>query len=493
MNPMRPLLLLGSAGLLLGLSQCGEDGDALPVAEPPYQAPPRTPRQDPFPDGVASIRLFASGFMEGRLEPCGCASGQLGGLARRAFHLRQQEDDHVRIEGGNLVSGGSELDLQKFYTAVEILFQGRLPYHALGVGPRDLTLEYPVWSGLLQAYGVPVVSADLLPPEGEGTWPASPFVEQQVNGQTVRITGLTMSLPPKTLPGDGNGLPDLGLLPPAEAWARALEGVAPETLRVLMVHADDETVRRVAGSLEPKPDLVIGVSRSRNEPPAQPERVAGVPVVFPGIRGRMLLDLSLARLPEDGPRLEYRIVALQGSETRPGAMEDDDVKEAILRHRFQVRDDQVLQRMAEQLPTPTGAEYVGSFRCQACHYDDYVIWKDTRHAHAWETLVEAEKDPTRYGWPVTAYPDCVSCHVVGYGRKSGFVDMDTTAQLSDVGCEECHGPGSKHVESPKEHPMGKVGGGFPATSCTKCHDFEQSPDFDYNARWKDIEHGYKDK
>ena len=37
--------------------------------------------------------------------------------------------------------------------------------------------------------------------------------------------------------------------------------------------------------------------------------------------------------------------------------------------------------------------------------------------------------------------------------------------------------------------MGKVGGGTPSVVCTQCHDFEQSPDFDYSKRWPLIQHG----
>jgi len=475
MNSMRTaLLLFGSATAAMSLPQCGE------------RELPRQESQDPVPANADRLRLCVSGTLEGRLEPCGCASGQLGGLARRAFHLGNRKDYDLRIEGGDLVSDGSELDLEKYYTAIEILFQGRLPYHALGLGPRDLTLEYATWSGLMQAYGVPLVSADLVAPDGDETWPARPFVEHEVRGRKVRITGFTM-----TLPDAANGLPELRVLPPAEAWKRALEGASPEALRVLMVHADDEVARKLASELQPRPDLVLGISRTHTEPPAQADKAGDVPVVYPGIRGRMLLDLALVRTAE-GPRLTtYHIVPLQGSETRRGAMEDDDVKQAILRHRFQVRDDKVLQKMASQRPTANGAEYVGSQRCQSCHQEDYEIWQESKHAKAWETLEVAEKDPARYGWPVTAYPDCVSCHVVGYGEKSGFIDMATTPGLAAVGCEQCHGPASKHVQSPAEFPLGKVGAGFPATVCTRCHDFEQSPEFDYGAKWKLIEHGYK--
>jgi Cytochrome c554 and c-prime len=246
-------------------------------------------------------------------------------------------------------------------------------------------------------------------------------------------------------------------------------------------------VRKLAGELQPAPDLVIGVDQTWHEPPAHPEQVGKgkVPVVFPGIRGRMLLDLSLARLA-DGPRLGYSIVSLAGSQTKPGAAEDVDVKDALLQHRHQVADDKVLQAFAGTMPVPNGQSYVGSEKCKECHAAAYDVWTRTLHHNAWNVLVEAEQ---KRGWPVTAYPDCVGCHVVGYRQKTGFVDFATTPQFAAVGCERCHGAGSAHAQNPVQNKLGKVGNGAPSMVCTQCHDFEQSPDFDYKLKWPLIQHG----
>ena len=105
------------------------------------------------------------------------------------------------------------------------------------------------------------------------------------------------------------------------------------------------------------------------------------------------------------------------------------------------------------------------------------------------TAGEQDTLPSRYGWPVTQYPDCVACHVVGYGDQSGFASPETTRNLADVGCERCHGAGSAHASEPATRKMGRVGNGTPSVVCTQCHDFEQSPDFDYSTRWPLIEHG----
>ena len=120
-----PVILLATLALAGTFSQCRE-ATAAPVA-----APTAAP-QDP-PQGVQQVttvagpvRLMLSGSLEGRLEPCGCASGQLGGLARRAFQLQSGQWD-LLLEGGDLVSGATELDFLKFYKIVEILFGSQRP------------------------------------------------------------------------------------------------------------------------------------------------------------------------------------------------------------------------------------------------------------------------------------------------------------------------------------------------------------------------------
>lgn len=418
------------------------------------------------------VRLCVSGMLEGRLEPCGCASGQMGGLARRVFHIQRVKGYDVLIEGGNLVKGHSELDLEKLSTALMALTMAA-HYDAMGIGPIDLGLPLDRLFELLEGFEAPAVASDLVAKDGARI-PLAAFRETRVRGVAVRVASLAMSLPE-------DGARRLDLLSPEEGWRRALEGATPDTLRILLAHADPDRALQLT-RLAPKPDLLVIVTAKVAEPPSQPEYVNGVPVVFPGIRGRMLLDLILTRLDGKPSLTRYHIVRLVGSETAKGALEDRDVREMLLAHRHQVKELGLRETLAERLPTAEGRRYVGSKACADCHEEAYESWKRTVHARAWQTLEEAETG--RYGWPVTHYPDCVSCHTVGYGYRSGFVSPRKTPDLAGVGCEACHGPGSEHVE---EMTAETILRGDPA-DCRHCHDFEQSPRFDYAERWKKIEH-----
>ena len=39
---------------------------------------------------------------------------------------------------------------------------------------------------------------------------------------------------------------------------------------------------------------------------------------------------------------------------------------------------------------------------------------------------------------------CIGCHVVGFNQPGGYKDQASTANLTGVQCESCHGMGSTH-------------------------------------------------
>jgi hypothetical protein len=86
----------------------------------------------------------------------------------------------------------------------------------------------------------------------------------------------------------------------------------------------------------------------------------------------------------------------------------------------------------------------------------------------------------------TKTPNAWSAMWWGWSSKSGFVSMEKTPHLKDVGCESCHGPARKHVQDPLNNKLGKAGEG----SCMQCHVPAHSPNFDFQTYWKQIEHGH---
>ena len=80
-------------------------------------------------------------------------------------------------------------------------------------------------------------------------------------------------------------------------------------------------------------------------------------------------------------------------------------------------------------------------------------------------------------------PECIECHVVGFGRDGGFHSEAASPQLLEVGCEACHGPGKKHIAAGGEHLQE-----FTVKNCIMCHNDERSPAFNAGEAWINIRH-----
>ena len=95
---------------------------------------------------------------------------------------------------------------------------------------------------------------------------------------------------------------------------------------------------------------------------------------------------------------------------------------------------------------PAGQTYVGSKECTSCHFDQFLTWRETKHAKGFDVL------PAKYQEDKT----CLKCHVTGHGDASGFVSKAKTPGLVGASCESCHGPGSKHTEIAKSFGKKKL-------------------------------------
>ncbi|MDQ7032330.1 MAG: cytochrome c family protein [Desulfonauticus sp.] len=115
-------------------------------------------------------------------------------------------------------------------------------------------------------------------------------------------------------------------------------------------------------------------------------------------------------------------------------------------------------------------EYVGSKKCGECHeteYKNFITY--SKKAKSYEhikkmfpKLTPAEKE------------QCFRCHTTAY-KRGGFISYAKTPHLSDVGCETCHGPGRKHVESGGDPEFIRLKPSL--KQCAKCHNTERVRDF----------------
>lgn len=165
---------------------------------------------------------------------------------------------------------------------------------------------------------------------------------------------------------------------------------------------------------------------------------------------------------------------------------DDTVKSKMLAYYKQVNDENKEAFKDKKPPPPSKGEpkYVGIEACTNCHEDARKVWDATKHAKAYETLSSQFKEYNL---------DCVSCHVTGYDKPGGST-VTHVAELKDVQCEVCHGPGENHAKAPEKvkMPVEKPS----ADSCLACHHPPHVHTFDAKAKMADIlgpGHGEKKK
>ena len=461
------------------------------------------------------LRLAFSQWLEGHLEPCGCASAQSGGLDRRGYWLKRNKHLYdLALEGGNLIETNNAFEDLKLQTSLMVL-RGHLEetgYGALPLGPVDLTMGIKTLRDYDEAWGPVFFCSDLRQKKGDQL--TAPFATHRIVAAG-KYKILMLDLAQRV---EGNPSPDLVFVEPkvaiAEVFAKAGQrGKDYDMVLCFAYQGEDKGLRELLPHL-PGVDLLVGQVRdlhlmgsNKAEEHVRKEAVRGVrrtSLIFPGGQGRRLL-LWKGR-PEAGMGWEtskLEVVDLPARRTeRKNAKgmpltADADIWMQLRDLKKQIADQNMVEKLADQRPTANGAKYVGNRVCKSCHTKAYRIWQKSGHAKAWDVLVQRDKED---GLPMTKQPDCVRCHTVGFGEVSGFKNPVTTSQLRGVGCEQCHGPSSKHVKAMKALPHKpsaeqtaaaiKEGALLPANAatCARCHDAEQSPGFQYKERWEKIEH-----
>jgi hypothetical protein len=374
------------------------------------------------------VVILIAGDINGYLSPCGCTKPMQGGIRRLASAVKANTvaGQTIFLFNGGFVAGNSRQDQLKAEAIGEAL--GRLKVTAVNLNERDTSLGVPLVESITRLSSKKVVASDL---EAPGFLPdvRSLGFRIQAVGSKDRLAGFN-------------------------ADSRSLfAGTLP---RIVMVQGDPNT----SATWTKGAKLVI--TSKATQAMNAPEKKNGSWWVFPGEKGKQIL-----RLTWNGKQFtSYRVINL-------GPEWDDNKDVSLIYSRYLKR--VTSEKLLEQMPRSEGEKFAGSKTCGSCHADAYKIWANSLHSSALKTLENDGHDRD---------PDCVSCHVVGLDKNTGFMDRSSTPELADVGCESCHGAGSAHSMKPESVDMIKIG----ANSCMSCHVKNHSPKFDYEKYWQKIKH-----
>ncbi|MCH2201322.1 MAG: hypothetical protein MK102_05105 [Fuerstiella sp.] len=456
--------------------------------------------------------LMISGEQHGFFEPCGCTSNQMGGMARRADIWRKLRDSGWEIRGVDL-GGLSRRTVRqsqiKYETSMQAL--NDLQYVAVGLGPEDLRLQpdFLITQDAIDDTDMAprLVSANLLfygSPE-IGTPVQSRIVD--IGERRVGITSIMSKSTIASIVAEGAGS-DITWSDPDPSIANVLRDFELQNVdcRILLSHSLPDESRALAERYPQFDAIVVGQGFSDPDPTARTEKIGNTLFLQIGHKGKHIGILGLYPSDHETP-IRFQLIPLERSEFR-----DSPAMIVHMRNYQQRLRDEKIVLADGVIGHPSGASFVGAAKCGECHTEAYSIWETTPHAHAFESLDPANerKGHERLNGVGRMYdPECLSCHVTGWDPQEyiryhgGFLnsefaetqeDRRLQTLLAGNQCENCHGPGSRHIElldggnlELAREEM-KVTYEQAESMCYDCHDTDNSPKFDFDEYWPKVEH-----
>ncbi len=454
--------------------------------------------------------FFVTGSQTGYIEPCGCTGleNQKGGLSRRDSFLasvRNRGWDVIPIDGGGQVfqvsdtspdpRRGAQADIKFAWTANAF---SMLEYQAVAFGEDDLLLN--IGSLLVPMIDKPglFVSANV-----------SVAPEYDLAYKTILVKKKKIGI--TTVLGDENAKKaksneeiSISKAIPALTTVAAKMRAEKCDYMVLVSHASLEESRTIAKSV-PGFSLIV-TTGGFGEPTFQPEQIAGTSCQMVQVGTKGMYTGLFGVFDDPKQPFRYQRVALSSQ------FEDSPrVSELFAKYQDELKAVSFEGLGKRPMTHPTTREFVGSEKCGECHSTAFEIWKNTPHAHATDSIV---KPPEREMVPRHFDPECVSCHVTGWNPskfapyRTGFESLETTPHMLASGCENCHGPGSKHVAAElgelqadpdllkKLRDEMKLPLDQASDKCIQCHDIDNSPDFHkpnaFEEYWEKVKHYGKD-
>ncbi len=502
------------AAMLLVLSACGgcRKTASTPVAPPVTAVPPPPPFLQGWEKPAAA--LFLSGEQFGYLEPCGCSLTQSGGLARRArleALLREKGWPVAGLDVGGTLKRSRRQDQVKFEAILSGLKE--IGYQAVGAGTAELHLppDY-LLSQFTEGDGIPLggmlVSANITLFDTPDLGVPQRFRVFEVGGKKIGVTSVLGKKGTEEVAPAGVQT-NITVRDAAEAIQDVLPKLqeAMPDLLVLLSHGSMDEAKTLA---EKFPQFQVVLTTGGPEDPGEkPVLVGGTWVLEAGHKGKHIGVLGF--YPEAKPPLKWELIQLDNVR-----FENDPRMDALMKTYQQQLQDLDLARSDELLvPHPSGDKFVGAKVCGECHTKAFAKWSKSKHAHAFETLSKGRKGQEAT-WVSRIYdPDCLACHVTGWDPQnvvrfeSGYLDQTTTAHLVGQQCENCHGPGQKHTDlersfkkdlksvSRDDLNMARAAAKLNSATaeknvCKNCHDYENSPKFEFKKYWEEIRHPWKD-
>jgi len=429
-----------------------------------------------FPNwGKPDFVVVLSAQQQGYLLPCGCSRPQVGGLERRYNFIQLLKTEKgwpvVAVDLGDIAQKRGPANLPNVQGLIKYRYSMMalrdMGYLAVGIGENEAggswSLEEIEGEWAANSPQPAVLAANLKDAD------RFPFLKA-VETQTVPGTHLKVGVTSIVGPTVAKNIPNQSvqfLIPSSPSIRTQLKKMQEEKvdLPILLYHGlatGTEEALRCAQAF-PEFPIILALTEE-DEPPAHPLSVdhpqSGTRnyVFRLGHKGKYIGVLGVYR---NGPNFnfKYQLVAMSEEYETPPGKEDthpilklmEDYTRELKNKNYLAKYGQAMHVLQAMNPVPDlrnpgdgMPHYIGTEACKKCHEYAYEVWKASPHSHAYQTLVDAKRPSLRQ------YDgECIVCHTVGFGYKTGFTNEQDTPKLVNVGCESCHGPGSLHAKNPE--------------------------------------------
>lgn len=400
---------------------------------------------------TASIRIIYLNNVDGYLRACHCPGNLFGGLLYAVGvvnNLRKENPNTLFVDAGDLFPGKAWKPKARY--AIE--FYNYMNVDAVNVGDQEFWFGVPYLQHLAHLSHFPFISLNL---RYKNKPLFKPYIIKEIAGIKIGIIGFldkgTLGLI------DSTKLEYVKVLNYRPELRKTIATLKQQNVPVIILlsHCGLEKDKEIAKEF-PNINFIIG---AHSEKLLQKPVVVGKTAIFQAEHYAHYLGVLDVLASKDGVQAyENKVIKL---ESVPVTQEAAKIYQEYLNASDALVDSlsKVVHKSAKNYVTAPS-----SAKCGSCHFDEYDQWSRTPHAFAWETIAKEGR---------TKDVSCISCHTTLYRKNGGFVDMEITPELVNVGCVSCHRDYEGHpVQKKSMEPVKEA-------TCKECHDKPNSPDFNF--------------
>lgn len=346
---------------------------------------------------MAETTLFYTANRQGEIDPCGCQTGQIGGLDRMAQFILdfKPKSDTLFLDSGDSFFAFKTLNSQ---TKGQDLEKARLiakAYQEMALtvfapGEKDFAGGIPFLRELASISGALFVSSNLVDSKNQ------PLFERT---QIIKRGGIRFGLFALAGPEAFKRVPGVGVLDPIKTARQLVAELRKKSdVIVLLSHlglAADRRLKKFGI------DYIFG-SHSLDSL-AEPEKLGNLHIFQAYIEGQQIGVLSLDKF---GKLKKHGLYDLDEKYVKENQVSRDmkrfrDGKRVITSKK---------NRSKKKKEKPPGF-VAHAYHCRSCHSAQYDFWEKTKHASAYLVL---------YARNQHFDPECISCHSIGFEEPGGF-------------------------------------------------------------------------